>query len=48
MYFFQRVIELNYPRRFDPKSKYILVSLEENQNCESIFKGQYIELQKCP
>ena len=48
MYFFQRVIELNYPIRFDPKSKYILVSLEENQNCESIFKGQYIELQKCP
>ena len=48
MYFFQRVIELNYPSRFDPKSKYILVSLEENLNCESIFKGEYIELQKCP
>ena len=48
MYFFQRVIELNYPIRFDPKSKYVLVSLEENANCESIFKGEYIELQKCP
>ena len=47
MYFFQRVIEFNYPNRFDPKSKYIFVSLEENQNCESILKGQYIELQNC-
>ena len=27
MYFFQRVIELNYPIRFDPKSKYIFCLL---------------------
>ena len=47
MYNYQRIIEYNYPIRFDEKSEYILITLEENGVCESISKGKFIELQKC-
>ena len=47
MYNYQRIIEYNYPIRFDEKAEYILVSLEENYRCKSISKGKFIELQKC-
>ena len=47
MYNYQRIIEYNYPIRFDEKAEYILVSLEENYDCISISKGKFIELQKC-
>ncbi len=47
MYSYQRIIEYNYPVRFDEKAKYILVFLEENYDCKSISKGKLIELQKC-
>ena len=47
MYTFQRIIEYNYPIRFDEKARYILVYLDESFSCESISKGEFIELQKC-
>ena len=47
MYNYQRIIEYNYPIRFDEKSEYIIISLEENGVCDSISKGKFIELQKC-
>ena len=47
MYSYQRIIEFNYPIKFDEKSKYTLLLIEENYNCESIFEGKLIKLQKC-
>ena len=47
MYNYQRIIEFNYPIKFDEKSKYTLLLIEENYNCESIFEGKLIKLQKC-
>ena len=47
MYNYQRIVEYNYPIRFNEKSEYILITLEENGVCESISKGKFIELQKC-
>tara|TARA_B100000401_G_C52789780_1_gene712774 strand:+ start:272 stop:652 length:381 start_codon:yes stop_codon:yes gene_type:complete len=47
MYNYQRIVEYNYPIRFDEKSEYIIISLEENGVCDSISKGKFIELQKC-
>ena len=47
MYTFQRIIEYNYPIRLDEKAKYILVYLDESFSCQTISKGEFIELQKC-
>ena len=47
MYSYQRIIEFNYPIKFDEKSKYTLLLIEENYNCESIFEGKLIKLHKC-
>tara|TARA_Y100000590_G_scaffold272423_1_gene305880 strand:- start:406 stop:786 length:381 start_codon:yes stop_codon:yes gene_type:complete len=47
MYSYQRIIEFNYPIKFDEKSKFKLSLIEENQNCKSIFEGKFVELQKC-
>jgi hypothetical protein len=47
MYNYQRIIEFNYPIKFDEKSKYTLLLIEENYICESIFEGKLIKLQKC-
>tara|TARA_A100001015_G_C15019240_1_gene727148 strand:- start:48 stop:428 length:381 start_codon:yes stop_codon:yes gene_type:complete len=48
MYNYQRIIEFNYPIKFDENSKYTLSLIEENFKCKKIFKGKFIELQKCP
>ena len=47
MYSYQRIIEFNYPIKFDEKSKFKLSLIEESQNCKSIFEGKFVELQKC-
>ena len=47
MYSYQRIIEFNYPIKFDEKSKFKLSIIEERQNCKSIFEGKFVELQKC-
>ena len=47
MYSFQRVIEFNYPIRFDEKSNFIIMNINENSNCKSISKGKLLKLQKC-
>ena len=47
MYSYQRIIEFNYPIIFDEKSKYTLSLIEEGYSCKSIFKGKFVELQKC-
>ena len=46
-YFYQRLIEYNYPVRMDPKKEYTFFLLEEKNTCEDIFKGKFIELKKC-
>ena len=47
-YFYQRIIEYNYPIKFDPKEEKTLFMVNENQNtCENIFKGKFVELRKC-
>ncbi len=47
MYSFQRIIEFNYPIRFDEKSNFIIMNINENSNCKSISKGKLLKLQKC-
>ena len=47
MYSFQRIIEFNYPIRFDEKSDFILMNVNENSNCKNISKGKLLKLQKC-
>tara|TARA_Y100001970_G_scaffold16953_1_gene19108 strand:- start:10328 stop:10708 length:381 start_codon:yes stop_codon:yes gene_type:complete len=47
MYSYQRIVEFNYPIRFDQKSKYTIFLINENNDCKSIFKGKFIELKKC-
>ena len=47
-YFYQRIIEYNYPIKFDPKEEKTLFKINENKNiCTSIFKGNFVELRKC-
>ncbi len=46
-YFYQRLIEYNYPVRMDPREGYTFFLLEEKNNCEDVFKGKFIELKKC-
>ena len=46
-YFYQRLIEYNYPVRMDPEEGYTFFLLEEKNTCEDIFKGKFIELKKC-
>jgi len=46
-YFYQRLIEYNYPVRMDPKEEYTFFLLEEKNTCKDIFKGKFIELKKC-
>ena len=49
MYYYQRIIEYNYPSRFDEKSEYTLFLLNEefSSNCDLVSKGKFIELKKC-
>jgi len=47
MYSFQRIIEFNYPIRFDEKSDFILMNVNENSNCKNVSKGKLLKLQKC-
>ncbi len=47
MYTYQRIIEFNYPIRFDENSQFTLTFLEENYSCETIDKGKFVELKKC-
>ena len=46
-YFYQRLIEYNYPVRMDPKEEYTFFLLEEKNTCKDIFKGKFIKLKKC-
>ena len=46
-YFYQRVIEYNYPVRMDQEEGYTFLLLEEKNTCEDIFKGKFIVLKKC-
>ena len=48
-YFFQRVIEFNYPIRMSNKSKLFLFELKETSpsNCKLIESGQYLKLAEC-
>ena len=49
MYYYQRIIEYNYPSRFDEKSEYTLFLLNEefSSNCDLVSKRKFIELRKC-
>ena len=46
-YFYQRLIEYNYPIRMDPEETHTFFLLEEKNTCIDIFKGKFIELKKC-
>tara|TARA_B100001750_G_C15352404_1_gene517890 strand:+ start:314 stop:694 length:381 start_codon:yes stop_codon:yes gene_type:complete len=46
-YFYQRLIEYNYPVRMDPKEEYTFFLLEEKNTCKDIFKAKFIKLKKC-
>ena len=46
-YFYQRIIEYNYPIRFDENSEYTFFLKNENSNCKEIHKGKFIDLKKC-
>ena len=47
MYNYQRIIEFNYPLRFEERSKFILFDLGEKNDCEIIKSGKLLELKKC-
>ena len=47
-YFYQRIIEYNYPIRLDENSEYTFFLKNENSNCKQIHKGKFIDLKKCP
>ena len=46
-YFYQRIIEYNYPIRLDENSEYIFFLKNEKSNCKAIHKGKFIDLKKC-
>ena len=46
-YFYQRIIEYNYPIRLDENSEYTFFLKNENSNCKEIHKGKFIDLKKC-
>ena len=46
-YFYQRIIEYNYPIRLDENSEYTFFLKNENSNCKDIHKGKFIDLKKC-
>ena len=46
-YFYQRLIEYNYPVRMDPKEGYTFFLLEEKNTCKDIFKVKFIKFKKC-
>lgn len=47
MFTFQRIIEFNYPLRFEERSKFTLFDLGEKNDCEIIKSGKLLELKKC-
>ena len=46
-YFYQRIIEYNYPIRLDENSEYTFFLKNENSNCKEIHKGKFVDLKKC-
>ena len=49
LYIYQRIIEYNYPIRYDGKSKFFISSINEKKiSCQIIEKGIFVELLKCP
>ena len=46
MFTFQRIIEFNYPLRFEERSKFTLFDLGEKNDCEIIKSGKLLELKK--
>ena len=46
-YFYQRIIEYNYPIRLDENSEYTFFLKNEKSNCKEIHKGKFIDLKKC-
>tara|TARA_B100000945_G_C19949422_1_gene397834 strand:+ start:141 stop:524 length:384 start_codon:yes stop_codon:yes gene_type:complete len=49
LYIYQRIIEYNYPIRYDRKSKFFISSINEKKiSCQIIEKGIFVELLKCP
>ena len=49
VYLYQRLIEFNYPKRFDKKSKFYFFLVEENNylNCKLLKAGKYLKIGKC-
>ena len=46
-YFRQRIVEFSYPKRLNEKSKFLIVSIEENSNCTLKSKSKKIKLYEC-
>ena len=46
-YFYQRIIEYNYPIRLDENSEYTFFLKNEKNNCKEIYEGKFIDLKKC-
>ena len=46
-YFYQRIIEYNYPIRLDENSEYTFFLKNEKSNCKEIYKGKFVDLKKC-